>query len=202
MNHVQLLLALCGVALAHTASAQTLTGEALVRALRHGGYVLVVRHASSPREAPDATTADADNVNRERQLDAKGRTAAASMGAALRALKIPIGDVLVSPTYRARETARIAQLPNPRPQPELGDGGHSMQGVAPEQTTWLKEKASIAPGGTDIVLITHAPNMTAAFPQWTSGLSDGETLVLGPDGKGGTTLVARIKIEDWAQLTK
>ena len=202
MNHVRLLVVLCGVALAHTASAQTLTGEALVRALQHGGYVLVMRHASSPREAPDVKTADAGNVTRERQLDEKGRATATSMGAALRALKIPIGDVLVSPTYRARETARLAQLPDPRPQPELGDGGQSMQGISPEQTRWLKEKTSVFPEGTNAVLITHAPNMTAAFPQWTSSLSDGETIVLGPDGKGGTTLVARIKIEDWSQLTK
>ena len=28
-------------------------------------------------------------------------------------------------------------------------------------------------------------------------LADGEALVLGPDGKGGATLVARIKIEEW-----
>lgn len=31
-------------------SAQTLSGEALVKALRQGGYVIVMRHASSPPE--------------------------------------------------------------------------------------------------------------------------------------------------------
>ena len=41
-----------------TASAQTLSGEALVKALRQGGYVIVMRHASSPREAPDKQTAN------------------------------------------------------------------------------------------------------------------------------------------------
>ena len=50
--------------------AQSLSGEALVKALRQGGYIIVMRHASSPREAPDKQTANADNVNRERQLDA------------------------------------------------------------------------------------------------------------------------------------
>lgn len=49
--------------------AQTLSGQALVAALREGGYVIVMRHASSPREEPDERTANADNVNRERQLD-------------------------------------------------------------------------------------------------------------------------------------
>lgn len=179
---------------------QALSGEALVRALQRGGYILVVRHASSPREAPDAATANADNVNRERQLDQNGRATATAMGAALRALHIPIGEVLTSPTYRARETARLAELPDPHPQTELGDGGQSMQGVAPLQTKWLSQRVTRFPHGANAVLVTHAPNMLAAFPQWTSGLADGETLVLGPDGKGGTTLVARIKIEDWPRL--
>ena len=44
------------------------------------------------------------------------------------------------------------------------------------------------------------PNMAGAFPHWTSGLSDGETLVLGSDGDGGATLVARIKIEQWPKM--
>lgn len=56
---------------AMAAQAQTLTGGALVKALERGGYMIVMRHANSPRVAPDAPTANPDNVNRERQLDAK-----------------------------------------------------------------------------------------------------------------------------------
>jgi hypothetical protein len=42
------------------------------------------------------------------------------MGKALPALKIPIGEVFTSPTYRALETVRLVQLPNPRAQDEPG----------------------------------------------------------------------------------
>lgn len=185
---------------APSAVAQPLSGRPLVDALRRGGYVLVMRHASSPREAPDERSANRDNVGRERQLDEKGRATATAMGEALRALRIPVGDVMTSPTYRARETVRLASLTNPRPQPELGDGGQSMQGVTPAQTAWLKRKAAEFPRGTNTLLVTHLPNMSAAFPEWTGGLEDGETLVLGPDGKGGATLVARIKIDQWPHL--
>jgi phosphohistidine phosphatase SixA len=179
---------------------QALSGAALVSALQRGGYVLVVRHASSPREVPDARSANADNTGRERQLEENGRTTAKAMGEALRRLRIPIGAVWTSPTYRAQETARVANLPNPHAQPELGDSGQSMQGVTPVQTDWLKRKATEFPRGTNALLLTHMPNMSAAFPQWTEGLADGETLVLGPDGKGGAMLVARIKIEQWPHL--
>ena len=46
------------------------------------------------------------------------------MGKALRDLKIPVGEVLSSPTYRALATARLAQLANPQSHAELGDRGH------------------------------------------------------------------------------
>ena len=88
-----------------TSHAQFLSGDAVGKALQKGGYIIVMRHASSPREAPDKQTANPDNVKPERQLDQEGRTSATAMGKALRELKIPIGDVLSSPTYRALERA-------------------------------------------------------------------------------------------------
>lgn len=190
-----------GLLAAHPVSGQGLSGEALVKALQQGGYVLVVRHASSPRETPDRGSADPDNVSLERQLDAKGRNAATAMGEAIRALNIPIGRVLTSPTYRALETAHLAGLPHPQAQVELGDGGQSMHGVSPSQTAWLRKKVTEFPRGTNTILVTHLPNMSAAFPQWTAGLADGETLVFGPDAHGVPTVVARITIEQWPHLS-
>jgi phosphohistidine phosphatase SixA len=188
--------------MARPAAAQTLAGEALVKALRQGGYVLVMRHTSSPRDAPNETSANPDNIKLERQLDETGRTTATAMGNALRQLKIPIGRVLTSPTYRALETARFAQLPNPQIQAELGDGGQSMGGVSEAQSAWLKKQVLERPDSTNTILVTHFPNMAAAFPQETSGLSDGETLVFHADGKGGRTLVARITIEQWPTMRR
>ena len=188
------------ILLAGAARAQTLSGEALVKALRQGGYVIVMRHTSSPREAPAKQAANPDNVKVERQLDEVGRTTATAMGKALRDLKIPIGEVLASPTYRALETVRYAQLGNPRTYPELGDNGQSMQGGTEAQAAWLRSRVTQFPSGSNTILVTHLPNIAGAFPQSASGLDDGESLVFGPDGKGGATLVARIKIEAWPGL--
>jgi phosphohistidine phosphatase SixA len=193
-------LLLTSLLMVRPATGQTLSGEALVNALRQGGDVLVMRHTSSPREAPARASANADNVKLERQLDETGRTTATAMGTALRRLKIPVGSILTSPTYRALETVRFAQLPNPRIQAELGDGGQSMGGVTGAQSAWLKQQVLVLPRGTNTLLVTHLPNMAAAFPQETSSLSDGETLVFHADGAGGRTLVARIKIEQWPTM--
>jgi len=106
---------------------QPSTQNELISRLRQGGYVLVMRHASSPREAPSKDIANADNLKLERQLDEGGRRSATTMGDVIRALQIPIGVVLTSPTYRAMETVRLARLASPTTVTELGDGGQSMQ---------------------------------------------------------------------------
>jgi len=177
--------------------AQNLSRNELVAALRQGGYVLVMRHASSPRDAPSRETANADNTGLERQLDAEGRAGAAAMGKALRELKIPFGDVLTSPTYRARETVKLAQLASPASVAELGDGGQSMQGVTDAQAAWLRTRVTQVPGIGNTIIVTHGPNLARAFPEWGAGVSEGETVVLRPDGKNGTTVVGTIRINEW-----
>ena len=119
------MLATAVIAIAGQMSSQ----DQLISRLRQGGYVLVARHASSPREAPSKDDANADNTKLERQLDEAGRRGATTMGEAIRALRIPIGIVLTSPTYRALETVRLARLDSPSTVSELGDGGQSMQGI-------------------------------------------------------------------------
>jgi phosphohistidine phosphatase SixA len=183
-------------------SAQSLPPQELLAALRRGGYVLVMRHASSPREAPSRQTANADNLKLERQLDDTGRKGAAAMGEALRTLKIPVGEVLTSPTYRALETVRLAQLPDATAVTELGDGGQSMQGATEAQAAWLRTRAAQASKSGNTFLVTHMPNIARAFPDWGRSVADGETVVLRPDGKGGVVVVGRIQIDEWPHLSQ
>lgn len=171
----------------------------LIDGLRHGGYVLVMRHAHAPARPPDKGAAHPGNIKLERQLDGKGRIEAESMGRAFKAMHIPVGMVFSSPTYRARETIRLAGLGPPQTIPELGDQGRSMQplnGSGP--SAWLRARAIDKPApGKNTVIVTQMPNIAAAFPNDAKRLQDGETLVFKPDGQGHTQLVAKIPIEDW-----
>lgn len=191
-----------GPVVIETASAETLSGAALVEALQRGGYVLVMRHASSPRAAPDKSVANADNVAGERQLDEAGRTTARGMGAAIKKLRLPIGTVLSSPTYRALETVRMADLGRAKTAPELGDGGQGMTADAGgARSDWLKKKVAERPGsGSDTLIVTHMPNIVGAFGQAAADITDGETLVFQGDGSGPATIVARVKIDEWPEL--
>ena len=203
MKSLTLWFPLAGVVLmAAAAQAQTLQGPALVQALQKGGYVIVMRHAASPRQAPAQAAANADNTKLERQLDEEGRKTSAEFGKALRDLKIPIGEVLVSPTYRAMETMKYAQLSNPKAEPALGDNGQDMQGGTEAQAVWTRTRVTRFSAGTNAVLVTHAPNLTRAFPDAATALADGEALIFGSDSKGGATVVARLKIDEWAKLAR
>ena len=180
----------------------SLTGKDLTAALQRGGYVVLMRHASSPRTPPDPAQADPDNPHHERQLDEAGRVSARAMGDAFRRLRIPIGQVLSSPTYRALETVRLADLGPVRPHVELGDAGQSMTADSSgTHGAWLRDRVAQAPGaGTDTLIITHAPNISEAFPADGADVAEGEALIFHPDGHGGASLVARVKIQDWPRL--
>jgi phosphohistidine phosphatase SixA len=171
----------------------------LVEQLRQGGFVLLMRHASSPQKPPGKSMADSQNMGLERQLDEQGRETAEAMGHAFKALRIPVATVLSSPTYRALETVRLARFGTPRTVAQLGDQGHSMARLnGPGPAAWLQAAVEQMPvAGKNTIIITHMPNIAAAFPDKASGLQDGETLVFKPDGNGHVQLVAKVLIEDW-----
>jgi phosphohistidine phosphatase SixA len=178
-----------------------LSGAALVQALRHGGYVIVMRHASAPTALPDAKTAAPGNTAHERQLDDRGKASVRAMGAALRTLKIAIGKIYSSPTFRARQTVALLDMGRPVLIPALGDGGHSMARIAAAAPAgWLRAQAAAAPrAGRNTLIVTHMPNLVAAFPTSAPGMGDGEALIFKP-GSGAATLVAKIPMGEWPAL--
>ena len=189
--------------LSASAHGQAMPEPTLAQAVRSGGYVLLMRHASSPFEVPAPAAAEPGNTKPERQLDDTGKTVAKAMGEAWRKLGIPVGQVLSSPTFRALQTARLAGLPTPTTYPELGDDGESMKALTASAGAWLKAKVAEPPKGkTDTVIITHIPNVRAAYAAESAGLADSEAMVFRPDGHGGAALVGRIKVETWTELAR
>lgn len=196
-----MVLALAACVLLDTpAPAQPRGGVDVIPMLRQGGYVIAMRHASSPRTPPDAASASPENTKGERELDAEGLATARAMGDALRALEIPIGTVLTSPTFRALQTIESMGLEPTRAVEELGDGGKNM---APDsegkRSAWLRDKAAEAPErGTNTLLVTHLPNLVGAFGEEVRDMGDGEALILKPQD-GHAAVVARIKIDQWPE---
>ena len=189
-----LLLPVLGLGVAKAAA--LLEGKQLTAALSAGGYVILMRHASSPSTPPTADQAAPGNVSHERQLDERGRASARAMGEALRHLKVPVGKVLSSTAYRALETAALAQFPEPHTYDDLVEAARD-----PERAGSLRAQVALLPdAGTNSVIITHYPNIADAFPADAKDLAEGEALIYRPDGHGKSALVARVKIDDWPKL--
>ena len=177
---------------------------AWVAALRDGGYVIVLRHGATYTDQADTNPLDPKDTAHQRQLNDAGRAAAKSMGDALRMLKIPVGKVQTSQFQRAVETGTLLGFGEASPTADLAEGGLV---VTPNEnnrrTAALRTLAATPPAaGTNVVLVTHKPNIVDAFGKDWFDVREGEASIFRPDGKGGFTAVARVQAAEWAPLAK
>src|SRR5688500_5380433 len=97
---------LAGLWFAGTSAAQI--DAAIVEKLREGGYVLYMRHASTDFSQNDSRMTSYEDCASQRNLTDQGRAEAREIGAHVKRLGIPVGEVLASPFCRTMETARLA----------------------------------------------------------------------------------------------
>jgi len=100
-----LLGALIAAALPFSATAQS-TPAQLITAMREGGKVVFLRHAMTVAEQVD--TGRLGDRAGQRNLSPAGIEQARALGRAFHALDLHFGRILVSPVFRARDTAELA----------------------------------------------------------------------------------------------
>jgi phosphohistidine phosphatase SixA len=170
------------IAAAGAASAQLLSGSELVAVLKQGGYVIVMRHANSPQVRPDPAIVALGNTRGERQLNENGHKTARAMGQALKALSVPIGAVLASPTFRTMETVRDLDVGSANTFNLLGDGSEGYEYSSFEDSArFIRIRITEMPSaGTNTLIVTHVPNMEQAFGDSYS-IDEGEAVIVKPD---------------------
>ena len=182
--------------------------------LRWGGYVIVFRHgATTSDQKTDAmSNPDADPMGNpaggkaaagERQLDEKGRAQAEAIGASMRKLGIPVGLVLTSPLQRAVDTGMLMTFGEVQTVPELAEAGADL---SPEENDRRAQALRILvalhpPVDSNLVIVSHKPNIVNAFGKDWSDVREGEASVFEPDGDGGFKLVVRVQADEWKQLS-
>ena len=177
-------------------SAPQLAGPALLAALRQGGYVIYFRHTSTDFGQNDDRMTGYEDCTRQRNLTDAGRVEARAIGAAIRALGIPIGRVLASPFCRTRETA---ELIFGRATVSSAVRGGPAQ-VDDDRYAELKALlAAPVAGGVDLAIVSHGNPYRAIVGG--SYLAEGEAAIVEPRGSNGFHVVARIPKEDWAALS-
>jgi broad specificity phosphatase PhoE len=186
-------------------SANAMDLAALLAPLKQGGYVLVFRHVATDDSQKDVYPFNFDDMKAQRQLSDQGRGIARQLGAAIRKLGIPVGDVYTSRLNRAVETGKLLFDTDVKPVDALTDssagvasgmanpaGGNAKAGRA------LRELVDAPPkGGTNNMLVTHKTNITDAFGKEASDVQEGEAFVYKASGAGPAIFVARVKAADW-----
>jgi histidine phosphatase superfamily protein (branch 1) len=177
------------------APAATLAGAPLLQALRGGGYILYFRHTSTDFGQNDEKMTGFEDCPRQRNLTDAGRSEARAIGESIRALGIPIGEVLASPFCRTRETGELI-FGRARPAPAVRGG--PAQADADRYAELKMLLAARVTGGANLAITSHGnPFIAVAGGPY---LAEGEAAVIEPRGKDGFRVVARIRKDGWPAL--
>ena len=185
---------LLGALLACVAAAQP--APELLKQLREGGLVLYMRHASTDFSQNDAAMRSYEDCAQQRNLTDKGREEARAVGASIKRLNIPVGDVLASPFCRTMETARLA-FGHAKPVQEARGGPASPDDPARYDPLRRLLGAS-PPAGVNTVVVSHGNpfHAVAGAPY----LAEGEIAVVRPEGGSRFTVLGRVRPDDWQRL--
>jgi broad specificity phosphatase PhoE len=168
----------------------------LVKMLRAGGLVIVLRHGAT---FPD----QADNLAAQRHLNAKREAAAKALGEALSRIGVPVGKVYTSKFDRAYQTAVLAGLTRIEKTADVTEGGLV---VSPNENSrrakaFLTLLATVPEPNTNTINITHKPNIVDALGKDWLDVKEGEAALFRP-GNGSYELVARLQMDEWQRLAQ
>jgi phosphohistidine phosphatase SixA len=184
-----------------SSGATELAGDAMLKALKDGGYIIYLRHDRTDTSRSDTDPIDLNDCAKQRPLSDAGRVHARTIGLAFRAIHIPVDRVLASPICRSTETARLAfpdvESATPRalvytlalPQEQLGLAADELR----------KLLASVPPTGTNTVLVGHTTNLKEATGNWPK--QEGGALIFRPDGHGTFALEGSIDPADFERAS-
>jgi phosphohistidine phosphatase SixA len=158
--------------------------------LRHGGNVILMRHASTGPGLGDPPGLRIDDCATQRNLSDAGRQEALAVGERLRRERIPISKVYTSPWCRCRETAQLAfgRLEEWMPLASVFD----MPDRDREFTECVKKRIGTYSSRDihgNVVMVTHNVNIASLTKL---SVAPGEIVVVRPDGCCGLRVVGRL----------
>ena len=159
-----------------------LAGMALVQALAHGGYTILLRHTATSPFNPDSAVFDIDDCSTQRNLSELGKRQARLLGESFKKLEIGVSEVLASPYCRCMDTGQLAfgevlssdvlRVGDSRPGVGRDDPGIAIR----------KLLDTPPPAGKNNVLIAHSITLLYAFG--LTGKPEGVAHVFRPSGLG------------------
>ncbi len=179
---------LSGAAAAALAIHEEASEETLIADLRHGGYVVYLRHAQRYKGPPDRLYPDSPpaafaDCSRQRNLTPYGVEQATLLRELLRRAGVTVGLVLAHPECRTRDTAMLAF-------------GRARLDKGLFYPGFVRRQLAIAPPpGTNTVLVGGENTLRQIIG---FQIDPAEMAIFRPDGRGGSTLVGLLQLEDWS----
>jgi broad specificity phosphatase PhoE len=175
-----------------------------LQALRQGGHVIVFRHGATHTDQADTDPLNLQNLAQQRHLNDSGRAVAKSIGESWRKLKIPVGEVYTSLFQRAVDTGTLLGFGAVKATADVTEGGLV---VTPNENNRRAQAlrtlaAKVPPPGTNVVIVSHKPNIMDAFGKDWFDLREAEASVFKPDGNGGSNLLVRVRADEWSKLAQ
>ncbi len=168
--------------------------------LRQGGFTLYLRHASTDNSKPDRLPAvDLANCSTQRPLTDAGRAQAARVGKAIRAARLPLSSIHISPLCRVKDTA-VAAFPGRKVVVDtklMYTGNLTDAQKAPIVANTRRLLSRPVAAGRNRLVIAHGPNLMdlmGYFPK------EATLVVFRPRGEAGFDYVASIPPDLWAEL--
>jgi len=177
----------------------------LVSALKQGGYVVVFRHGATDDSQKDIYPFNFDDMKAQRQLSEKGRDMARQIGAAIKQLGIPVGEIYTSKLNRAIETGKLLSGKDVKPVDALTDSGAGSAAAMANPAAGnakaglaMRELVNAAPkAGTNTFMVTHKTNIADAFGKEAGDVQEGEAFIYRSGGPAPAALVSRVKASFW-----
>ncbi len=184
------------------ALAQARPGDAdLLKALRAGGHVIVMRHSIADPDKADTDPLNFRNTKTQQPLTELGRQSAKALGDTWRRLGVAFNEVLTSRFNRAYQTALMAGFKGAKAVTELTEGSLV---VSPNEqrrrAAFLRELtvATLAPGQNRLI-VTHRVNIAQAYGKEWYDVKEGEASIFRIE-KGAYSLLARLQMDEWGRL--
>lgn len=181
-------------AMAPRAPAQT-PADDLLAPLKAGGLVIYVRHGIAEIDK-DEDAIGLGACTAQRKMSPQGRADMLALGAAARALGLPVGPVFSSPYCRAVESA-IQALGAPVIRPELrlwhGELSEADRRDLPGKAKTFLVSA-FRPGANTFVFAHNYKDVLG------EELDQGEAAILAPNTADGFRIIGRLKPQAWTAL--
>ncbi len=199
--YMLLLLFLCGhLSLTYADNRVTLSPDALLELLQHGGYIMYIRHAATDHSQQDKDLSDFSKCDLQRNLSQQGKDESRVLGDAIKILNIKIEGVYTSPYCRCVDTAKIAFG-----RYKIVNDMRATFAVNLEESNLLvsvlkRQLSTIPKQGFNTVLLGHTANLRELTQIWPK--PEGVTHIFKPQIKKGYQYLGQIAPKDWELLLK